>query len=364
MTDVFVFDRARRVTRLMSTNANNVSGDGHSRNPAMSLNGRFVVFESFANNLAGGNPGTTLPDLRHLPARPRHRRGRRLRRERRHRHAARQPQSVRRQPDQPQHRAVDHLRRPLRRVRDRRRQRQGGRRTAARIDSNSARDIFICDRLAGVVTRRLSEADRRPVPGRQRRAGAQRQRQPAAVPDPGRQRRRRIVAGRRRSSPPSPATASRRRARSLADHRHAAAGRRAAAAAHRQHRGPGDQRRRQHHRQHGRTRSRDRRGRAGDGGRGDAARRATARPSSPACRPTPARPPAARSSTSRAPTSSTARRRCTGERHFDSTPPSSTARCCGVTAPPSPRLRPGRCRSASSSTARPATRSSTPTRPA
>ena len=61
MTDVFVFDRARRVTRLMSTNANNVAGDGHSRNPAMSLNGRFVVFESFANNLAGGNPGTTFP---------------------------------------------------------------------------------------------------------------------------------------------------------------------------------------------------------------------------------------------------------------------------------------------------------------
>ncbi len=58
---MFVFDRARRVTRLMSTNANNVPGDGHSRNPAMSLNGRYVVFESFANNLAGGNPGTTFP---------------------------------------------------------------------------------------------------------------------------------------------------------------------------------------------------------------------------------------------------------------------------------------------------------------
>ena len=53
---MFVFDRPRRVTRLMSTNANNVLGDGHSRNPAMSLNGRFVVFESFANNLAGGDP--------------------------------------------------------------------------------------------------------------------------------------------------------------------------------------------------------------------------------------------------------------------------------------------------------------------
>jgi len=62
-TDVFVFDRARRVTRLMSTNANDVFGDGHSRNPAMSLNGRFVVFESFANNLDGGRPTVGNPPV-------------------------------------------------------------------------------------------------------------------------------------------------------------------------------------------------------------------------------------------------------------------------------------------------------------
>ena len=57
---MFVFDRQRRVTRRVSTNANLVSADDHSRNPAMSLSGRFVVFESFADNLAGGNPGTPL----------------------------------------------------------------------------------------------------------------------------------------------------------------------------------------------------------------------------------------------------------------------------------------------------------------
>ncbi len=54
--DVFVHDRLTRATRLASTNANAVLGDGHSRNPAISRTGRFVVFESLANNLAGGNP--------------------------------------------------------------------------------------------------------------------------------------------------------------------------------------------------------------------------------------------------------------------------------------------------------------------
>ncbi|MEO5823865.1 MAG: IPT/TIG domain-containing protein [Vicinamibacteraceae bacterium] len=57
-TDVFVFDRQRRITRAMSTNINGVTAGNHSRNPAMSLSGRFVVFESLADDIAGGNPGT------------------------------------------------------------------------------------------------------------------------------------------------------------------------------------------------------------------------------------------------------------------------------------------------------------------
>jgi Tol biopolymer transport system component len=57
-TDIFVFDRVRRITRLISRNINNQAADDHSRNPGMSLNGRYVVFESFADDIAGGNPGT------------------------------------------------------------------------------------------------------------------------------------------------------------------------------------------------------------------------------------------------------------------------------------------------------------------
>jgi Tol biopolymer transport system component len=52
--DVFAFDRLRRVTRLQSTTFNGALGNGHSRDAAMSLNGRFVVFESQASNFDGG----------------------------------------------------------------------------------------------------------------------------------------------------------------------------------------------------------------------------------------------------------------------------------------------------------------------
>jgi Tol biopolymer transport system component len=62
-TDIFVFDRLRRQIRRTSTNANLVQADGHSRNPAMSLSGRFVVFESLANNLAGGLPTVGNPPV-------------------------------------------------------------------------------------------------------------------------------------------------------------------------------------------------------------------------------------------------------------------------------------------------------------
>lgn len=55
-SDVFVHDRLTRTIWRASTNANNVFGDNNSRNPAISLDGRFVAFESLANNLAGGNP--------------------------------------------------------------------------------------------------------------------------------------------------------------------------------------------------------------------------------------------------------------------------------------------------------------------
>ena len=54
-SDVFVHDRLTRATRRVSTNGNFVFGDNHSRNATISLNGRFVAFESLAGNLAGGS---------------------------------------------------------------------------------------------------------------------------------------------------------------------------------------------------------------------------------------------------------------------------------------------------------------------
>lgn len=60
--DVYVHDRQTRQTRLVSTNAaNDVLGNGHSRNAAMSLNGRFIAFESLAGNIAGGNSNQLGP---------------------------------------------------------------------------------------------------------------------------------------------------------------------------------------------------------------------------------------------------------------------------------------------------------------
>ncbi len=60
-SDVFVFNRLSGSLRRVSTNANGVFGDSDSRNPAMSLDGRFVAFESLANNIAGGNGTPQAP---------------------------------------------------------------------------------------------------------------------------------------------------------------------------------------------------------------------------------------------------------------------------------------------------------------
>ena len=242
----------------------------------MSLNGRFVVFESFANNLAGGRPSAT----RSVPASDIFLHDRDTDEDGvfdetgEHRHAARQRQSVRHAADQPQHRAVDHLRRQLRGVRDRGRQRQGRRELRRRSTATRARDIYIWDRLGDPPTlRRLSEpSDGSDLPGASGapvlsgngnlllfrtqavNAGG------ASVARRDRRRRRRATASRRRARCRRRPPTRRRR-------------RRAAAAAHRQHRGPVDERRRQHHRQHDRARSRHRRGRAGGRARRDAARR-------------------------------------------------------------------------------------------
>src|SRR5437660_1500472 len=55
-TGVFVHDRVTRTTERVSVDsfANQADG-GHSSNPAISANGRFVAFESVASNLVPGD---------------------------------------------------------------------------------------------------------------------------------------------------------------------------------------------------------------------------------------------------------------------------------------------------------------------
>ncbi|MFV2064756.1 MAG: TolB family protein [Chloroflexota bacterium] len=51
--DVFVWDRKRNGSELISRNKDGAQGDDHSFNPAISANGRWVAFESSATNLVG-----------------------------------------------------------------------------------------------------------------------------------------------------------------------------------------------------------------------------------------------------------------------------------------------------------------------
>lgn len=57
--DVFVFDRALRVTTRVSTSRHRGQGDDESRVPAISADGRFVAFLSAASNLVPGDTNQT-----------------------------------------------------------------------------------------------------------------------------------------------------------------------------------------------------------------------------------------------------------------------------------------------------------------
>jgi Tol biopolymer transport system component len=53
--DVFVRDRQTGTTTRVSRNSAGAEGDGHSDNPAISADGRYVTFMSFATNLVAGD---------------------------------------------------------------------------------------------------------------------------------------------------------------------------------------------------------------------------------------------------------------------------------------------------------------------
>ncbi len=55
MTDVFIYDRQDDKIRRVSVNDDGVEGNNASMNPSISASGRFIAFESLANNLVAGD---------------------------------------------------------------------------------------------------------------------------------------------------------------------------------------------------------------------------------------------------------------------------------------------------------------------
>ena len=56
-TDIFLRDRTRKTTALVSTDSENTQGNNDSFAPRITPNGRFIAFESFASNLTPGQDG-------------------------------------------------------------------------------------------------------------------------------------------------------------------------------------------------------------------------------------------------------------------------------------------------------------------
>jgi Tol biopolymer transport system component len=54
-TDIFLRDRKKKRTTLVSANSGNQQGNNDSFAPRISANGRYLIFESFASKLAGGD---------------------------------------------------------------------------------------------------------------------------------------------------------------------------------------------------------------------------------------------------------------------------------------------------------------------
>jgi Tol biopolymer transport system component len=57
--DVFLRDRRRGKTTLLSVSSEGTQGNDESSFPAISANGRFVAFSSLASNLVGGDRHNT-----------------------------------------------------------------------------------------------------------------------------------------------------------------------------------------------------------------------------------------------------------------------------------------------------------------
>lgn len=60
--DIVIYDRLAGTTTLVSASAAGLLGNGVSFAPALSADGRYVAFVSYANNLVGGDTNTCAPD--------------------------------------------------------------------------------------------------------------------------------------------------------------------------------------------------------------------------------------------------------------------------------------------------------------
>lgn len=64
-SDVYRFDRRTHTLTLVSVSSTGVAGNGSSQRPQLSADGRYVVFESFANNLVADDSNSEIDVFRH-----------------------------------------------------------------------------------------------------------------------------------------------------------------------------------------------------------------------------------------------------------------------------------------------------------
>jgi len=61
--DIYVYDRLTGTSRLASVSSTGALGNDESYSPAISMDGRFVAFDSKATNLVPEDPGTSGQDI-------------------------------------------------------------------------------------------------------------------------------------------------------------------------------------------------------------------------------------------------------------------------------------------------------------
>ncbi len=63
VSDIFIHDRQSHTTERLSLSSQGIQGNHHSYFPSISADGRFVVFQSYANNLAPNDNNSNISDI-------------------------------------------------------------------------------------------------------------------------------------------------------------------------------------------------------------------------------------------------------------------------------------------------------------